>query len=87
MSVRIELYEGARQLAGIDALDVEARTLGDALQALALAHPALAGRVVDGDRLATHWRANRNGDAFVDDPDAPLTDGDTLLIVSALAGG
>ncbi len=87
MSVRVELYEGARQLAGVEAVTVEAATLGEALAALVAAHPALAGRVVDGDKLATHWRANRNGDAFLQDPQAPLAPGDTLLVVSALAGG
>ena len=85
--IRVELYEGARTLAGIDAVEVEARTLGEALRALVAKAPALAPRVVDGDRPATHWRVNRNGDAFLDDPDAPLEDGDTILIVSALAGG
>ena len=85
--IRIELYEGARALAGTDAVQVEASTLGEALRALAAAHPALAPRVIDGDRPATHWRVNRNGDAFVDDPDTPLADGDTILVVSALAGG
>ncbi len=85
--IRIELYEGARSLAGVDALEVEAATLGAALRALAAAHPALAPRVIDGDRPAAHWRVNRNGDAFVDDPATPLEAGDTILVISALAGG
>ena len=85
--IRIELYEGARTLAGVDAVEVEAATLGEALAALAARHPALAPRVIDGDRPATHWRVNRNGDAFVDDPATPLTAGDTILVVTALAGG
>lgn len=85
--IRIELYEGARTIAGVAAVEIEAATLGEALRALVSLHPELAPRVVDGDRPATHWRMNRNGDAFLDDPDAPLADGDTILVVSALAGG
>ena len=85
--IRVELYEGARTLAGVAHVDVEATTLGEALAAVARAHPALEPRVIAAGRLGDHWRANRNGDAFVDDPAAPLEDGDTLLLVSALAGG
>lgn len=85
--IRVELYEGARTLAGVGAVEVEARTLGEALRAVAARHPALAPRVIEGDRPAAHWRASRNGDAFVDDPATGLDDGDTILIVSALAGG
>ncbi|MDA1194313.1 MAG: NTP transferase domain-containing protein [Planctomycetota bacterium] len=85
--VRIELYEGARQLAGVAAVDVEAATLGEALRALAAAQPGLVPRVIEAGELAPHWRASRNGRAFLSDPEAALEPGDTLLIVSALAGG
>lgn len=85
--IRVEFYEGARTLAGVDATAVEADTLGAALDAARTAFPALAGRVIDGNRPAAHWRVSHNGDVFVDDPATPLADGDTILLVSALAGG
>jgi sulfur-carrier protein len=85
--VRVELYEVARQLAGTDALEVEATTLGEALRAVAARHPALEGAVISGDHLARHWRASLGGHRFVDDPATPLPAGVSLLLLSALAGG
>ena len=85
--IRIELYERARQLAGVEAVLVEATTLGRALEELGRLHPALESTVVSKGRLAPHWRANLDGRAWIEDPAKPLTDGDVLIIVSALAGG
>jgi molybdopterin-guanine dinucleotide biosynthesis protein A len=85
--VRVELFEGARQRAGLAAVDVEARTLGEALSALAERCPGLVPEVVQGGRLAPHWRASINGTQFVVRPETPLSDGDAVLILSALAGG
>jgi len=85
--IRIELYERARQLAGVDAVEVEAETLGEALEALARLHPALVPAVVADGRLARHWRANVNGRMWVEDPATALAAKDALIIVSALAGG
>jgi molybdopterin converting factor small subunit len=85
--IRVELYETARRLAGVAQVDVEARTLGEALREVARRHPALLGPVIDGDRPARLWRASVGGRAFVEDPGTPLADGDAVILVSALAGG
>jgi molybdopterin converting factor small subunit len=85
--IRVEFYEGARQLAGVASLDVEAATLGEALAAAAARYPALVPRVIEEGRLAAYWRANLNGRAFLEDPATPLGNRDILLILSALAGG
>ena len=85
--IRIELYERARQLAGVEAVLVEAATLGEALEMLGRLHPALESKVVSEGRLAPHWRANLNGRSWIEDPASPLSDGDALIVVSALAGG
>ena len=85
--IHVELYEGARQIAGVSALDVEARTLGDALDAVRAAHPQLEPRVLVPGGLAPHWRVSVGGRQFVEDPATPLEPGETLLLVSALAGG
>ena len=86
-TVRVELYEVARQVAGVASIDVRAETLGEALEQLGLRIPALEGRVVQSGRLAPHWRANLDGRLFVDDPATRLADGTSVVIVSALAGG
>jgi len=85
--IRVEFYEGARQLAGVAAVAVEAATLGEALDAVRRAHPALEPRVLVPGGLAPHWRASVGGRRFVEDPATPLASGDVVLLVSALAGG
>ena len=66
-----------------------AATVADALTALAAACPALVGPVLtpDGHALCTGYLLNRNGREFVDRTDAPLADGDRLLLISSAAGG
>lgn len=85
--IRIELYETARGLAGTDHVDVQARTLGEALEFLGRRCPALEGDVVSRGRPTTTWRASVNAGVFADDPLTPLADGDAIVLVSALAGG
>jgi sulfur-carrier protein len=85
--IRVELYEGARRIAGVAEVEVEASTLAEALTAVAALHPALEPHVIERGRLARHWRASVNGRRFVDDPETQLQDGDAIVIVSALAGG
>lgn len=85
--VTVELYGIARRRAGADAVALEAATLGEALSALEAAHPALAGEVVSGGRLAPHWLANLDGREFVEAPGTPLPPGARVLLLSALAGG
>ena len=66
-----------------------AATVADALTALAAACPALVGPVLtpDSHSLCTGYLLNRNGREFVDRTDAPLADGDRLLLISSAAGG
>lgn len=85
--VRVELYEGARGLAGQAEVEVRGGTLGRALAELALRAPGLAGRVVAGGRPTPHWRVSLGGRRWIDDPATPLAEGDVLVVVSALAGG
>jgi len=87
MPVRIELYGIPRQRAGVDGLDVEAENLGTALEMLAAAVPDFARSCLEQGRLKTGYIANLNGHSFTSDPRTPLADGDSLLILSADAGG
>jgi len=83
----VDLFEIARRLAGRQTVDVEARTLGEALEALGRACPALEAVVVREGRLAPHGRASRGVRASVDDPAPPLTSGEHLVLLIAMAGG
>ena len=94
----VELLGVARLRAGRGAVEVRldeqrgecgAATVADALTALAAACPVLVGPVLtpDGRSLCTGYLLNRNGREFVDRTDAPLADGDRLLLISSAAGG
>ncbi len=85
--ITVELFEVARQRAGVAHVTVQAATLREALTAVCTAHPELAPDVIQDGVLATHWRAGLDGHAWLADPDHPLSDGDHVILVSALAGG
>jgi molybdopterin converting factor small subunit len=84
--MHVELLGVPRERAGIAELELEARTLGQLLVALAVRCPSL-GELIIGDRLQPSIIANLNGDRFVNDPRTELTEGDSVLILSADAGG
>jgi molybdopterin converting factor small subunit len=91
MAIRVEFFGIARQRAGTSqlALDVQAAVvpLGDVLERLAAALPAFAQECLVGGRLQASLTANLDGQQFVSDPSAPIRDGQSLLILSADAGG
>ena len=87
MTVRIEFYGIARRRAGVPSIEVEATTLTEALHAAAVALPDFADDCLDGDRLRPDYLANVNGREFTSGSKTPLQDGDTVLILSADAGG
>ena len=87
MSIRIEFYGIPKQRAGVDAIDVEAATLGEALQQLSEPLPQFADACLSEGRLQPSFLANINGENFTTDPRTPLAPGDTVLILSADAGG
>jgi molybdopterin converting factor small subunit len=90
-AVRVQLPAALRPLAADRAeTAVRARTVGEALRALAAAHPALAPRLLDRE-----GRLLRYVNLFLDEEDvrhlggldAAVRDGAVLLIVPAIAGG
>lgn len=85
--VVIELFGVPRLRAGRDAVEVEARSLGEALRALGASCPALAPAVVDGERLGAAYLVAVNGLQLTADPRTPLADGDHVVLLSADAGG
>jgi molybdopterin converting factor small subunit len=86
-ALEIELFGVARARAGRELVELEAGSLGEALEALERSCPELAPEVLSGGALAAGYLASLNGDRFVTDPSTPLREGDRLLILSAQAGG
>jgi molybdopterin-guanine dinucleotide biosynthesis protein A len=86
-NVRIEFFGVPRLRAGVGQIEVRASTIGEALQATALSLPALEGEVIVGNRPGPSCRLSWNGERFVNDPDVPLDDGDSLVLLSADVGG
>jgi molybdopterin synthase sulfur carrier subunit len=91
MAVTVRIPTALRKLAeGNETLDVEASTVGEAIDAIREQHPSLAKQLVndDGDvRRFVNLFANDEDIRFMDDLDTALEDGDELSIVPAIAGG
>jgi molybdopterin converting factor small subunit len=85
--VTFELFGVPRLRAGRDVVAVEATSLGEAFRELGAACPALDPSVVEGDRLKPYYLVAINGTVLTADPKAPLADGDTVVLLSADAGG
>jgi sulfur-carrier protein len=89
--VRVRVPAVLRELAGGRAeVPGEGTTVGQVLEGLRRAHPALVERIVDGQ-----GQQRRYVSVFLNDEDlrglggleAPVRDGDVLAVVPALAGG
>ncbi|MRG98377.1 MoaD/ThiS family protein [Polyangium spumosum] len=85
--VTIELYGVARLRAGREVIELDARSLGEALLGLGATCPVLEPSIVAGGRLAPGWLVALNGAQITADPETPLGDGDVVVLVSADAGG
>ncbi len=83
----VRLRSPLRDLAGGDAeVEVAGGTVGEALRALELACPPIAGWILD-----EHGRIRRHVNVFVDGErrreDAAVGHGDVLHVLSAISGG
>jgi molybdopterin converting factor small subunit len=87
MTITVELFGIPRERAGTERVQCAPARLGDVLAHLLARFPRLADECIAGDRLQSGYLANLNGQKFVTDPATELTDGDSLLILSADAGG
>jgi molybdopterin converting factor small subunit len=85
--ITVEFYGVPRLRAGVNRVQLEAATVGEALRALARSFPALADLVAPSASLHASCRLNLNGNRFVDDAATPLSAGDALLLMSADVGG
>jgi molybdopterin converting factor small subunit len=91
MSVKVLLHGAWRGFAGgAKEVTLEAATVGEAMDALAAAHPPLRERLRD-----EHGRLRAHLALFVNDEDArllgwedaPLKEGDVIHVIPALSGG
>jgi adenylyltransferase/sulfurtransferase len=91
MSVTVCIPTALRQYAGQEARTlVEAKTVGDALQALIMRHPALKTHLFEeGGRLRSFVNVyvGERDVRELGGTDAPVREGDTVLIVPSVAGG
>ena len=91
MSVTVRVPSQLRPLSGGAAhLSVEGSTVGEVLKALDAAHPGFADRLFDesgGLRRFVNVFLAEEDVRFLEGLDTPVTDGQTLSIVPAVAGG
>lgn len=82
----VELFGVPRERAGVSELELDAQTLGEALERLARQFPRLQ-ELVGGGGLHPSIAASLNADIFITDVRTPLAATDRLLLLSADAGG
>ncbi len=91
MSVKIIIPTPLRQYAGkIDALEVHAKTVGEALAKLTEEHIELRKHLFGEDgklRSFVNVYVNDEDIRYIDKDETPLKDGDTISIVPSIAGG
>jgi len=90
ISISVELFGVARMLTKTRSVSLDLKqgaTLRQVFSALGEQLPVLVGRVLDPDGLINGYTCNINGLNFVRAPDAKVSSGDKIFILSADAGG
>lgn len=90
-TVKVEFFGIPRQRAGVAETVVELSAssvqLGDLLNRLAIAFPQFGKDCIAQNRLTRSLTANLDGKQFIRDPAALIHAGQSVLIMSADAGG
>lgn len=91
MTVTIRIPSALRRLAGgVAEVEADGLTVRAALKSVRLVHPCLGEQLLDEHgtvRRFINIYANDEDIRFLNDLETPLTDGDELSIVPAVAGG
>jgi molybdopterin converting factor small subunit len=87
MQVEVELFGIPRARAGIAQTTAIGSNLGDVLADLARRFPLLGGACIDGRSLRPGFIVNLGAEQFVTSPETPLSEADTVLLLSLDAGG
>jgi molybdopterin converting factor small subunit len=82
----VEFLGVPRRRAGVSEIEVQAGTLGELLGILSTRIPSFS-ELISVDRLHPALVANLNGERFISDPQTALRHDDSVLILSADAGG
>ena len=85
--VTVELFGLPRQRAGQTKVVVDAATVAEALRALIVACPQLAGLTDEAGRVGPHFLVSIDGCEFIGNLQRELQSGERLLVMSADAGG
>ena len=88
--VIIELFGIVRQRAGVSRIEIpveQTKQLGDLLEELAQRYPDVHDSCIDGCQLQPGLVVNLGGQRFTTDPTEEIQPGDTVLVMSADAGG
>jgi molybdopterin converting factor small subunit len=85
--VQVEFYGLARRRAGRPHLAVPAASVAEALRQIVATCPQLADVLESEHRLSSRFLLAKNGSRFLDNLDEPLVSGDSLVLLSADAGG
>ncbi|MDA0746870.1 MAG: MoaD/ThiS family protein [bacterium] len=92
MSLTVRIPTPLRRFTG-DQADVEASgaTVGEAIDNVEAQHPGIKEHLVDKEtgelRRFVNVYVNEEDIRFLDGTDTPVTDGDSITIVPAIAGG
>jgi molybdopterin converting factor small subunit len=87
MRVAVELFGIPRARAGLSRTTAVGSNLGDVLADLARQFPSLAESCIDGRSLRPGFTVNLSAERFVTNPETPLREDDTVLLLSLDAGG
>ena len=91
MVIQVELFGIPRQRAGTSAVCLEFGgdrvALAAVVDELARRFPGLAAACLDDGSLRPEYLVNLGGERFISDPGFSLKPGDSLLLMSADAGG
>lgn len=91
MAVQVRIPTPLRSLTnGAEVVEVEASTIGGAIEALQARFPGIRERLVDeaGEvRRFVNVYVNEEDIRFLQNQDSPLKDGDEVSIIPAIAGG
>lgn len=86
-TICVEFYGLPRERAGLASTAACGGNLGEVLSELERRFPELAADCLASGRLRSGYAANLNGQRFITASETTLKPGDTLLIMSADAGG
>lgn len=86
-TVRVEFFGIPRQRAGVAEATAVGGTLGEVLEDVCGRFPEFSANCVANRQLTEQCIANINGQRFTRDMQSTLREGDSVLLMSADAGG